>query len=239
MIDQQCATFIENYLSFPLSPFIDDTLPSGGIDANTFFKMPIPQETKQNKITLKQKDSFFIIKESGSIILGDLGLPASVVIDSKTLYLTDSGVTVMPPSIKKDGWHLLAQFLIDNYDMQERLVLINQSKADKSELFAFSQGTVVTLCGQLNLRINVRICKKIAIPLKDSGVVSTVFTNCCRLAHELSQLTLKKEQDVVLKKLEKLYKKHPVLKKFLDEGLLPIPFSDEIQVISWYLREGK
>ncbi|GGB53539.1 hypothetical protein GCM10011607_12620 [Shewanella inventionis] len=191
---------------------------------NEFLSTPVPQFTKNNAITLKQKDTFFIIQKGRSIVLGDILLPEV------------PNVRVLTPDVKKDGHHLLASFLVDDYDMESEVVLIVQSKANKTESFKISKGTVVWITGQNPMRVNVRQCKEIGPSLKSSGISSSNFNQFLSLNNE-KQFEIISEAN--LKRMVKLTSNYPVLLSLNELKLLPLPGSPEAIITNLYLREGK
>lgn len=136
--------------------------------------MPVPMFTKDMSISIKQKDTFLIIDDSNSKMLGDIKLPA--IKDLK----------IVTPDISSDGKRMMACYLIDDYDMRSMLALIIQSKADRTETFMLSQGSFVNLCGHINWRINVSHLKKIAPALKAGEVSGKNFNLACYLVSELA-----------------------------------------------------
>lgn len=238
-MDVRTEQFINENLCSKLLPFIvedEDTV--NGV--NAFFSTGIQQETKDNKITLKQKDTFFIVKSSGTIVLGDISLPKEAIAPgAKKVKLSKQNVTILPPSVKKDGWHLFASFLIDDYDMKEPVALINQSKADKCDMFTLSCGSVVTISGQLNIRVNIQACRDVAIIAKEAGMKSAEFSNLCRQKNKFDFEISDKSKKLIEANMKKLFKKYPTLEALSLANKLPLGESPEMLLISWYLREGK
>jgi hypothetical protein len=238
-MDINTEGFINANLCDKLFPFIVEH-ESDATGVSSFFSTGIQQETKDNKITLKQKDTFFIIKESGSIVLGDIALPKKAIMQgAQSLKLSDQNITILPPSIKKDGWHLLSSFLIDDYDLKEPVALINQSKADKCDMFTISCGSIVSISGQLNVRVNVNVCRDAAIVAKEAGVKSAEFSYLCRLKNKFDFEVSDKKRALIESNMKKLFKKYPVLESLSLANKLPLGESPEMLLISWYLREGK
>jgi len=217
-------TFIHENLSSKLLPLLDITLGENVCPVSVMLSTKVNMHTKDSKCTFKQKDTFFIIQEGKSIVLGDIKLPKV------------KGVNVLDPSIKRDGWHLIAQFLIDDYDMNSPLVVINQSKAEKTNDFKLSNGSVVHINGQINLRVNIRQCKNIAPILKASGIKGSQFNQLCKLAFLQAS---REKSEKHKKQLDTLIEKYPAIEAIVYADLLPIYFSDEMTLINFYLREGK
>ena len=184
----------------------------------------IQQHTKDNKITLKQKDTFIVITKEKLTMLGDISLN------------TPNDIEILSPDIKKDGWHFLSSYLIDHYDMKTPIVIINQSKADKNETFKYSCGNIVSICGQLNLRVNVKTCKQIAPILKNAQMKPAIFNQLCMLQNKREFSGLTEAED---KQYAKILSKHPSIESIVKGGLLPLYKSAEMTVINFYLREGK
>ena len=224
MINTETANFIAKHLT-------DDLFSELGIEtkasAELFFSHRFEQFSKPNLITMKQKDSFVIISKNKSYLLCDLKMP-----NLKKL-------TTYNPTVKTDGRHLIARYLIEEYDMKEQIVIVVQSKADKSDSFVLSQGSYISIAGAENMRINVRKCKNIAIKLKESKVSSSDFSAACRLKSLIETGESHEQIESHTKLLNKLIKKHQLIGAFIENDQLPIGNSDEMTMVSWYLREGK
>jgi len=221
-MDKNTEQFIYQHLIRHLEPFIDGDFSVDPV--NVFLSTQIKQFTKDNAITLKQKDTFFIIQKDNSIVLGDISLP-------KVPF-----VTVLTPNQKKDGHHLIASFLVDDYDMKSEVVIIVQSKANKTETFKISNGTVVWITGQNSMRVNVRKCKEVAPAIKSTGMTGVEFNLAIKCIKEKQFDDLSPINE---KKLDNLKLKYPMLGALEDLNRLPLPGTPEATIINLYLREGK
>ena len=221
-MDAKTKKFIYENLIKHLEPHINADF---SIDpVNAFLSTPIQQFTKNNAITLKQKDTFFIVQKNKSIVLGDISLPQV------------PNVNVLTPDLKKDGNHLIASFLIDDYDMESDVVIIIQSKANKTDTFKLCKGSVVWITGQKPMRVNVRQCKAIAPSLKSSGINSTSFNQIIKLHNERQFDDI---SDAKINQIEKITNKYPVLISLMKLKLLPLFGSPEAIITNLYLRDGK
>ena len=222
MINPPVADFIEENMANEIFSYLslDDT---SSRNAEQLFSAKVfPQKSKPGVLTLKQKDSIFIITEGRSFLWGDVSLPKM------------DGVKVLTSEDMKFRY-FISKFLIEDYDMHSKILLIWQSKADKSETFTLSQGSFVRLCGNVNWRINVPCVKQVAPLLKSLEVSRSDFYEACRLAQAIAFAPDIKIHDQLEKKQKKLFEKNSGLEALAMENLLPLYESPEMNIIGWYL----
>lgn len=223
MIQPQIADFIEKNMANEVLRHLP-AHDASERNAEILFSAKIfPQKSKEGVLTLKQKDSIFVISDGKSYLWGDVDLPEM------------NGVTVLTSENMKFR-DLIAKYLIEEYDMKSKLLLIWQSKADKSDTFALSQGSIIKLCGNENWRIDVQFLKKSAPELKRLGVARADFYELCRLIQFIQFATDVKEHDKAAAKKDKLFKKYPKLDASVESGLIPLLDSPEMNIIGWYLE---
>jgi hypothetical protein len=224
-MDTQTYNFINENLVKRLLPLVVSNADEIDNPLNVLLSTAIQQQTKDNKITLKQKDTFFIVTKEKVILLGDIALP------------DQNNIEFLRPDVKRDGWHFLSSYLIDSYDMTNPIVIINQSKAEKTHSFELSQGSIVSIRGQVDMRVNLNICKRCAPLLKASEISPPNFNLLCKLVTN-EEFDAQEASSADIKKRDALFKKYPVAGTIAAASMLPRFGSDEMALVNYYLREG-
>ena len=224
-MDAQTSAFINEYLVKRLLPLVVSNPDEIDRPLDALLSTGIPQQTKANNITLKQKDTFFIVTQEKVILLGDIALP------------NQNNIEFLRPDVKRDGWHFLSSYLIDIYDMKTPILVINQSKAERTHSFELSQGSIVSIKGQIDMRINLNICKQCAPILKACEISPPNFNLLCKLVTN-SDYDQEEATPGDIKKRDTLFKKYPAAETLAKSAMLPRFGSDEMTLVNYYLREG-
>lgn len=198
---------------------------ASGTSTDLYLKTSFPRSKKEGNLTLAQLDSGFIVKESGSKLLGDISLS------------NVKNVSITPYTEMSDPLKFIASFLVDEYNMKDPIVIAVQSKADKRHTFEISQGTYVKICGAFDWRINVRKLQGICPKIKKAGIKPSDFYAACRFKTSIPFIENEEKHLKAYARLQKLLKKNPLLEELYNGDKLPIYESPEMKVAGWYLRK--